>query len=59
MFQLSRAVITCTIKEGDYMRLCTDYSYFHLGIAFGDIVGDLVLTIHLGFWSFEYVVKGR
>ena len=41
------------------MRLCTDYEYFHVGIAFGDIVGDLVLTIHLGFWSFEYVVKGR
>ena len=39
------------------MRLCTDYTYFHVGIAFGDIIGSLVLTIHLGFWSYEFVIR--
>ena len=37
-------------------RTCTDYTYFNIGISFGDIIGALVLTINLGFWSIELVL---
>lgn len=39
------------------MRFCKDYTYFNLGIAFGDIIGALVLTVNLGFWSVEVVIR--
>jgi len=38
-------------------RLCTDYTYFHVGFALGDIIGSLVLTLHFGFWSIEFVIR--
>jgi hypothetical protein len=38
-------------------RICTDYTYFNLGIAIGDIVGSFVLTFHIGFWSIEIVLR--
>lgn len=41
------------------MRFCTDYTYFHIGIALGDIVGSLVLTFHFGFWALEFVLRDR
>ena len=39
------------------IRVCTDYSYFNAGISFGDIIGALVLTINLGFWAIEIVIR--
>lgn len=35
------------------IRMCRDYSYFNLGISFGYIINELVLTINVGFWSIE------
>lgn len=39
------------------MRFCTDYSYFHVGIAFGDICDGLYLTLHFGFWAVEFPIR--
>lgn len=40
------------------VRLCTDYTYFHIGIAIGELEG-LVATLHLGFWAIEFVIINR
>ena len=39
------------------MRLCRDYTYFHVGIACGSILDSIILTIHLGFWAIEIPLK--
>ena len=39
------------------VSFCRDYTYFHLGLSVGDIVGAFVVTFNLGFWAIEWVVK--
>ena len=49
--------LTRILQENTMPKFCKDYTYFHIGVALGDIVGSLVLTFHFGFWSVEVVLR--